>query len=68
MEDRKRLALMFAGAVDSLLGGLALLVYFGILPVDVASWGVPRWVIGLIGAILFFPGMAIFMYQFTRHE
>jgi len=28
------------------LGGLALLVYFGILPVDVAGWGVPRWVSG----------------------
>lgn len=68
MENNKRLILMYAGAMDMLMGGIALLIYFGILPVDVASWNIPRWVIGLIGAILFFPGMALFTFQLTRGD
>lgn len=68
MENNKRLILMYAGAMDMLMGGIALLIYFGILPVDVASWDIPRWVIGLIGAILFFPGMALFTFQLTRGD
>ncbi|GAB4497997.1 MAG: hypothetical protein OHK003_08470 [Anaerolineales bacterium] len=59
---------MYAGAMDMLIGGIGLLIYFGIIPVDVTSWGVSRRVIGWIGAILFFPGMALFTFQFTRGD
>lgn len=68
MENNKRLILMYAGAMDMLIGGIALLVYFGILPIDVASWDIPRWVVGLIGSILFFPGMVLFTFQLTRGD
>jgi integral membrane sensor domain MASE1 len=68
MKDKQRLVFMFAGAVDGFLGALALLAYFGVLPLDAASWDIPRWVIGMIGAILFFPGMAIFIYHLTRND
>lgn len=68
MENNKRLILMYAGAMDMLIGGIALLIYFGILPIDVASWDIPRWVVGLIGSILFFPCMALFTFQLTRGD
>lgn len=68
MENKKRLILMLAGAMDALIGGAALLIYFGILPLDISGWDIPRWVIGLSGAVLFFPGLAIFFYQLTRAD
>lgn len=68
MENKKRFIFMLAGAMDALIGGAALLIYFGILPIDLAGWDIPRWVVGSIGALLFFPGMAIFTYQLTRGD
>jgi hypothetical protein len=68
VENPKRLALMFAGAMDSLLGAFALLAYFELLPFDVANWDIPRWVLGVVGAALFFTGVAVFTYQLTRND
>jgi integral membrane sensor domain MASE1 len=68
MENNKRLVFMLSGGMDSLLGALALLIYFGILPVDISSWGVPRWALGLIGGVLFFSGIAIFTYFSTKTD
>lgn len=47
----KRNILIIVSAVDALLGGIVLLIYFGFLPVDISSWGIPRWIIGLIGGV-----------------
>lgn len=68
MSQQTRLIIMLSGAFDSLLGALALLIYFGILPVNISSWGVPRWVLGLIGGVLFFSGIAIFTYFSTKTD
>lgn len=59
---------MLSGAFDSLLGAVALLVYFGILPVDISGWGIPRWGIGLAGGVLFFSGIAVFAYFSTKTD
>ena len=59
---------MLSGAFDSLLGAVALLIYFNILPIDISSWNTPRWVIGLIGGVLFFSGIAIFTYFSTKTD
>jgi cbb3-type cytochrome oxidase subunit 1 len=48
-----------------LLGVIALLIYFGVIPLDL---DIPRWIIGIIGGILFFSGVAVFTYFFTRTE
>jgi hypothetical protein len=68
MENNPRIALMISGALDSLLGAVALLLYFGVLPFDISNWGIPRWIVGLIGAVLFFSGVAVFTYFLTKPD
>lgn len=67
-QKRKRLILLGAGLVDSLLGGGVLLIYFGILPFDISSFDIPRWVIGLLGGIWFFSGIGVLTYQLTKTQ
>lgn len=63
-----RIVLMISSAIDSLLGAIVLLLYFGILPFDISSWEIPRWTIGVVGAVLFFSGIIIFTYISTRTD
>ena len=64
-QNTKRIVFMISGALDALFGGVALLIYFGILPIDL---GVPNWILGVLGGILFFSGVAVFTYFFTRTD
>jgi lipid-A-disaccharide synthase-like uncharacterized protein len=64
-KNTKRTVFMISGAMDSLLGGIVLLIYFGIIPVDL---DIPRWIIGVFGGILFFSGVAVFTYFFTKTD
>ena len=63
--DTKRIVFMISGAIDALLGGVALLIYFGVISVDL---DIPNILIGIIGGILFFSGVAMFTYFFTRTD
>jgi hypothetical protein len=63
-----RLVFMLASAVDVLLGAAALLIYFGILPVDISGWGVPGWIFGFVGGVLFFSGIGVFTYFSTKSD
>jgi len=62
-QNNKRIIFMISGGMDTILGGIALMVYFGLIPLDI---GVPNWMIGLIGAILFFSGLGIFTFFLLR--
>ena len=62
----KRTVLILASAIDAILSGMVLLIYFGLLPVDISSWGIPRWVIGLVGGIWFASALAVLLYQITK--
>ncbi|NJN80468.1 MAG: hypothetical protein HC797_08340 [Anaerolineales bacterium] len=64
-QNTKRTVFMISGAMDALLGGVALLIYFGVIPVDL---DIPRLAVGIIGGILFFSGVAVFTYFFTRTD
>lgn len=64
----KRIALLIASGTDILLGAISLLLYFGLLPFDLESMGIPRRVAGLVGAALFFSGLAIFAYNLSAPE
>ena len=64
----KRAVLIIASAVDAVLSGIVLLIYFGLLPIDISEWGIPRWVIGVIGGIWFLSAIAVLVYQLTRTE
>ncbi|MBL8092399.1 MAG: hypothetical protein JNJ43_18850, partial [Anaerolineales bacterium] len=55
-QNTKRTVFMISGAMDAMLGAIALLIYFGVIPIDI---DIPRIVIGIIGGILFFSGVAV---------
>lgn len=63
--DNKQTVFMISGAMDALLGAIALLIYFGVIPLDL---DIPRWIIGIVGGILFFSGVAVFTYFFTKTD
>jgi hypothetical protein len=64
----KRKVLILVSVVDMVLSGIVLLIYFGFLPVDMSSWDIPRWVIGLIGGIWFVGALAVLVYQLTKTD
>jgi hypothetical protein len=65
-QPNKRTILIIVSAVDAVLGGLVLLIYFGFLPVNISNWGIPRWVIGLVGGVWFISALAVLVYQLTK--
>jgi hypothetical protein len=67
-QPNKRLLLIIVSAVDAALSGIVVLIYFGFLPVDISSWGVPRWVIGLVGGLWFVSALIVLVYQLTKTE
>jgi hypothetical protein len=64
----KRTALIIAGIVDALLGGAVLLIYFGLLPVDISGWGIPRWIVGVVGGVWFLGALAVVASQLMRTD
>jgi hypothetical protein len=66
--QNKRTVFLLASALDTVLSGIVLLIYFGLLPIDISGWGIPRWVIGLVGGVWFVISIAILAYQLTRTD
>ena len=64
----KRRVFILASAIDTVLSGIVLLIYFDLLPIDISSWGIPRWVIGLVGGLWFVSALAVLVYQLTKTE
>lgn len=64
----RRKVLIVASAIDVILSGIVLLIYFGLFPLDISGWGVPRWVIGLVGGAWFAVSMLVLAYQLTKTE
>jgi hypothetical protein len=67
-QPNKRMIFIIIGIVDSILSGIVLLLYFGLLPIDISEWGIPRWVIGVIGAVWFLSAIGFLAYQLTKTE
>ncbi|MEW6031075.1 MAG: hypothetical protein ACOYZ8_14350 [Chloroflexota bacterium] len=67
-QQNKRTVFLIVGLVDTILGGVTLLLYFGLLPVDISNWDIPRWVIGVIGGVWFLSGFGVLVYQLTRTD
>lgn len=67
-QPNKRILLIIVSAVDALLSGIVLLIYFGLLPIDISGWGIPSWVIGLVGGLWFVSAFAVLVYQLTKTE
>jgi hypothetical protein len=62
----RRKVLIIASAIDMILSGIVRLVYFGLFPVDISGWGIPRWVIGLVGGVWFAGALAVLVVQLTK--
>jgi hypothetical protein len=67
-QPNKRTILIIVSAIDVVLSGAVILIYFGLLPIDISSWGIPRWIIGVIGGIWFLSAIAVLAYQVTKTE
>jgi hypothetical protein len=67
-QPNKRILLIIVSAVDVLLSGFILLIYFGFVPIDMSSWGVQPWIIGLVGGLWFISALAVLVYQLTKTE
>ena len=65
-QPNKRMIFIIVGIVDAILSGIILLLYFGVLPIDISEWGIPRWVIGLIGGLWFLSAIGFLVYQLTK--
>ena len=67
-QQNKRMMLIIVGLVDIVLSGAVLLIYFGILPIDISQWGISRWVIGVGGGVWFLSALGLVAYQLTRTD
>ena len=67
LQNRRRI-LILVSAVDAVLSGIVLLIYFGFLPIDISGLGIPRGVIGVIAGIWFAGALAVLVYQLTRTD
>ena len=64
----KRQLIILVSAIDAALSGIVLLIYFGFLPIDISSLGIPRTAIGVIAGIWFASSLAVLMYQLTKTD
>jgi hypothetical protein len=64
----RRKVLIIASAIDMILSGIVLLIYFGLFPVDISGWGIPRRVIGLAGGVWFAGALGVLVVQLTKTE
>lgn len=64
----KRILFILSGATDALIGAVILLIGFGFLPLDVADYGLPGWLVILVGAFMFIIGAWIAAYNYSRLE
>lgn len=67
-QPNKRTLFIIASAVDVILSGAVLLIYFGLFPVDISGWGIPRWIIGVVGGVWFAGSLAVLAYQLMKTE
>ena len=67
-QPNKRVILILVSAIDAILSGIVLLIYFGLLPIDISGWGIPRWMIGSVGGLWFASALAVLVYQLTKTD
>ncbi|MCC6499212.1 MAG: hypothetical protein IT313_02980 [Anaerolineales bacterium] len=67
-QPNKRTVFILASGIDAIISGIILLIYFGLLPVDISSWGIPRWALGLVGGVWFVGSIAVLAYFLTKTD
>ena len=59
----RRMVFIVSGATDAIIGGILLLIGFGVLTVDVTDYGVENWHVNLLGGAMFILGAVTFAYN-----
>jgi hypothetical protein len=62
----KRIVFILSGATDALIGAVILLIGFGFLPLDITDYGLPAWLVILVGAFMFIMGAWMAAYNYSR--
>lgn len=65
-DQTRRKVLILVSLFDLVISGIVLLIYFGLLPIDITAWSIPPWVVGLVGGVWFLSALAILTYQLTK--
>jgi hypothetical protein len=65
-EQRLRLIFMSVGAINALLGAAIVLIYFGVLPINISYLNIPNWIIGILGATWFLSGVGVVAFAAMR--
>jgi hypothetical protein len=65
-EQRMRLIFMSVGALNALFGAAIILIYFGLLPIELLYLAIPNWVIGTLGATWFLSGVGVVAFATLR--
>lgn len=65
-EQRLHLIFMSVGALNALLGAAIMLIYFGLLPIDIPYSNIPNWVIGVLGITWFLSGVGVVAFAAMR--
>ena len=64
----KRKILIIVSAIDAVISGVVLLIYFGFLPIDISGLGIPHGWVGVIGGVWFAGALAVLVYQLTKTD
>ncbi len=65
--DRRKLIILVS-AMDAVISGVILLIYFGFLPIDLSKLGIQHWAVGLFAGIWFLTSLGVLAYQLTRTD
>ena len=65
-EQRLHLIFMSVGALNALLGAVIMLIYFGLLHINIPYFNLPNWVIGILGVTWFLSGVGVVAFAATR--
>ena len=63
-----RKVLTVASVIDVSLSGILLLIYFGVLSIDISGWNISRQVLGSTAAIWFVSVLAILVHPLTKTD
>ncbi|MEW6240839.1 MAG: hypothetical protein AB1564_08540 [Chloroflexota bacterium] len=65
-DQRMRLIFMSIGAINALIGAAIMLIYFGLLPINISYLNIPNWVVGILGVTWFFSGVGVVAFATMR--
>ena len=57
--EQKLHLIMSVGAVNAVVGAAIMLIYFGLLPINIPDFNIPNWVFGILGVTWFLSGVGV---------